>query len=80
MKKINIEHPRNARAVSLAFTFFHPADDLSDFEKVEIIPLDSDGKQICKSEIRTVVRVGHPDERGIAAFDASVHLRTNSEG
>jgi len=79
MKKINIEHPKNAKTVGLAFTFFHPADELSDFEEVEVIPRDSDGNQVCDSEVRTVVRVGHPDEHGIAAFDASIHLPTNNE-
>ena len=74
MKKINIKHPSDAHRVGTTFTFFHPADDLVDFETIEVIPVDSDGKQICKSEQRTVVRVGHPDEHGIAAFEAGIHV------
>ncbi|GEM_PF-3174851 len=75
MKKITIAHPRTSTVVSPLFHFNYPEGQLSDFEEVEIIPVDEEGKQVCKSEIRTVVLVGQPNEKGIAQYEASIHKK-----
>ena len=75
MRKINIVHNETATVVSPLFVFSYPSGQLEDFEEVEIIPINNEGKQILKSEFRKVVEIGQPNEKGISQYEAGNHIR-----
>ncbi|MGA6117451.1 hypothetical protein [Sphingobacterium anhuiense] len=75
MIKIKIVHDESATVVTPLIVFYHPSGQLKDFDEVEIIPINNEGKQILKSEIKKVVEIGQPNEKGISQYEAGNHIK-----
>lgn len=73
MKTVRINHPSTARSVATIFYFNYPDGSFEDFEKINVVPVDSGNNQLCKSEIRTVVKVGQPIN-GVSQYKGSIHI------